>query len=104
MNDHVRGQFTDALDEYRRNMKVSGGDLTFQAGCEAIKQQMIVAVTSTLFAELEGSKAAFARTLVQQLPAPPQHLQVESETLPMDERIEKEIDWRRFASSARGDE
>jgi hypothetical protein len=104
MNDFVRGQFTDALDEYRRNMRVSGGDMTFQAGCEAIKQQMIVAVTSTLFAELEGSKAAFARTLVQQLPAPPQHLQVESETLPMDERIEKEIDWRRFASSARGHE
>jgi hypothetical protein len=29
---NVRDEFTGALDEYRRNMKVSGGDLTFQAG------------------------------------------------------------------------
>jgi hypothetical protein len=95
--------FTLGLQQYTQRMKMIG-DPSFQAGCEAVKQQMMLAVTSTLFAELEGSKAAFARTLVQQLPAPPQHLQVESETLPMDERIEKEIDWRRFASSARGHE
>jgi hypothetical protein len=101
---NVRDEFTGALDEYRRNMKVSGGDLTFQAGCEAIKQQMIVAVTSTLFAELEGSKAAFARTLVQQLPAPPTPLHVESETYREDDRLGQVAEWMVARDIGRGRE
>jgi hypothetical protein len=104
MNDFVREDgLTTALDGYRQNMVLQSNPV-FQAGCEALRQQMLMATASTLLAEVENTKAAFARTIYQQLPAPPTPLHVESETLPMDERIEKEIDWRRFASSARGHE
>lgn len=98
MNDFVRNEFTDALNEYRLSMRITSSDPAWNAGCDALRYQMMMATVSTIMGELETSKQQFARTLFQQLPAPPQPLQVEH-PYSTDELLDQ-VDWRALKKAA----